>query len=136
MRGNVVVAAVVFAVGLLLASGLIVWGVGTALDRGMSRFERAVQSHGRSVEAGGERAGVPIHQALKDVSGAMERHAGSVQQAGEKISQPQVRMQDPIAVRQPIIIRGPTDDGALPVKAELGKGTPDPDVPQPRRRNP
>jgi hypothetical protein len=136
MRGNVVVAAVVFAVGLLLSSLLLVWGVGVALDRGMTRFERAVQSHGRSVEEGGERAGAPIHQALKDVSVAMGRHGESVQQAGEKIAHPQVKMQGPIAVQQPVMIRGPTNDGALPVKAELGRGTPEADLPRQRGRNP
>jgi hypothetical protein len=136
MRGNVVVAAVVFAGGLLLSSLLVVWGVGEALDRGMARFERAVHGHGRSVEQGGERAGAPIQQALKDVSAAMGRHGESVQQAGDKIAHPQIRMQDPIAVQQPVIIRGPTNDGALPVKAELGRGPQDADLPRQRGRNP
>jgi hypothetical protein len=115
MRGNVVLAAAVFAIGVVVASVVLVLGGRMVADRAMTRFETAVEDHAKSVE----RAGVPINAGLRDVAGAFDRPAAAIDRAGERISHPQ--LQGPVTVDQPLLIRGVRDDGALPVNAKLAK---------------
>lgn len=127
MRGNVVVAAAVFAAGLVISSLVLVFGIRWTLNGAAGRLETAISAHGRSVEQAGVNAGGPIKASLEDVAGAFDRHGKAVEQAGKTISLPQIpsdytiRLQGPVALREPVLIRGPAKDGALPVNAVLGK---------------
>jgi len=141
MRGNVVVAAIVFGVALVLSSVILVFGIRTAANRAMLRFEAAVTEHGKAVERGGERAGEPIKSglagippalsgippALAGIPPAFDRHGQSLEKSGERIAHPQIptnlsiRMEGTVPVPQPLRVEGPADDGALPVNARLAK---------------
>jgi hypothetical protein len=127
MRGNVVVAAAVFAAGVVIAALVIVLGLRSVVNGATDRLDAAVKAHGRSVERGGEQAGAPIRSGLDDLAAAMNRHGKSVQDAGERIAHPQlpadytIRLQGPVAVQQPLTVRGPAEDGALPINARIAK---------------
>ena len=129
MRGNVVVAAVVFAVGMVVAAAVGVAGVRWVALDAMGRFERSVREHGGRVEAAGQNAGTPIGRSVQDLSGSMVKLAASVEHAGADVSRPLVKLDGPIAVREPLMIRageplkirGIEDDGGVPVSATLGK---------------
>jgi hypothetical protein len=127
MRGNVVIAAIIFAAGLVVAAMVVVFGVHWVVDGAAGRLEAAAAGHAKSVERAGELAGAPINRGLDSLSGAIGTHGKSVETAGERISRPTIpadytiRLQGPVAVQQPMIIRGPAEDGALPVNAKIGK---------------
>ena len=150
MKGNVVVAAAVFAVGLIVAGGVLVLGAKWVTDDAVGRVEAAARLHAQSVERAGAAAGVPIRDAMTNLTVAVDKHAGSVEKggaaagepirdglaglgkivtqhagsiekAGDSISRPVVNIKDPINVGQPIMIQGRNEDGSLPVKATIGK---------------
>ena len=127
MKGNVVVAAAVFGAAMVLSSLLLVLGVRSAVNGAVTRLDAAAQAHGRAVERAGGQAGAPIDAGLKDLAAAFDRHGQAIEHAGDKISHPQIpgdytiRLQGPVAVQQPLTVRGPNADGALPVNAKLGK---------------
>jgi hypothetical protein len=141
MRGNVVTAAAVFGAALVVSSLLLVLGLRWVVGGAADRLDAAVQAHGRSVERAGDAAGAPIRGGLNDMgkqmADAFDRHGQAlgpaIEHAGDKISHPQlpdnynVRLQGPVTVQgsvglpQPLTVRGPADDGALPVNAKIGK---------------
>ena len=150
MKGNIVAAAAVFAIGLILAGGVLVLGAKWVADDAVGRIEAAARVHAESVERAGTAAGAPIRDGMNSLTltvdkhaGAVEkagaaagepirsglagltevvtRHAGAVEKAGDSISRPVVNIKDPINVRQPIMIQGRNADGSLPVNARIGK---------------
>ena len=127
MRGNIVIAAAVFGSALLLSSLLLLLGIGHVADRSVNRIEAAFRGHGEAIERAGDHAGVPIRASLDGVAAAFDRHARSVEHAGDAISHPaipnnyDIKLQGPVTVQQPLLIRGPEREGALPVNARVGK---------------
>jgi len=121
MKGNIVLAAAIFAAGIVIASIILVSGVHSALNDVTPRLDASIRTHAKSVEQAGAAAGVPILKGLGSLSAAVGKHAGSVEQAGETISHPQVLMKGPVELGQPVRIEGPLKDGTLPVTARLAK---------------
>lgn len=147
---NLVPAAVVLAVGFVAASLVLAAGVWLALDRAMARFESAVGDHAAALREAGNQVGAPVGQSVRDLAVAVQDHSESVTQAGQQIgppvqqsigglstavlqhskavtdagqtiARPEVRMVDPVEVKEPVTIQGPREDGSLPVDAGLGK---------------
>lgn len=121
MKGNIVLAAAVFAAGIVIASIIFVSGVQSALNDAMPRLDASVRTHAKSVEQAGAAVGVPILKARDSLNAAVDKHANSIEQAGETISQLQVLMKGPVELAQPVRVEGPRKDGALPVTARLAK---------------
>lgn len=110
MKGNIVLAAAVFAAGIILASIILVLGIQSALNDAMLHLDASVRTHAKSVEQAGAAVGVPIRAA-----------AESVEQVGKTISRLQITIKGPLDIAQPIRIKGPRQDGSLPVNARLAK---------------
>jgi hypothetical protein len=110
MKGNIVLAAAVFAVGIIFASIILVLGIQSALNDAMLKLDASVRTHAKSVEQAGAAAGGPIRAA-----------AQSVEQAGKTISRLQITVKGPVDIAQPIQIEGPRQDGSLSVNARLAK---------------
>ncbi len=121
MKGNIVVASSVLAVGLVVASVVLVLGIKSVADKSLTRIEAATQTHAQSVERAGAAAGLPMSDALKLLTISVDKHSAAVTQAGNTIAQPNVQIKGPVEVGQPIRILGPAADGALPVNATIGK---------------
>ena len=150
MKGNIVVAAAVLGLGLIVAGGVLVLGAKWVADDAVRRIESAAQTHAQSVERAGAAAGLPIRDAMSGLTITVDkhaasveragaaagepirtglagltevvtRHAGAVEKAGDSISRPVVNIKDPINVGQPIMIQGRNEDGSLPVNARIGK---------------
>ena len=121
MKGNIVLAAAVFAVGIIIASIILVLGVQSALNDAMLHLDASVRTHAKSVEQAGTAAGVPIREAVLGLTKAVGKHAESVEQAGETISRLQLTIKGPVNIAQPIRIEGSSKDGSLPVNARLAK---------------
>ena len=83
---------VILSASLVLSGAMMALGFWLAFDRAMTRFERAV-----------------------------EAHAISVRDAGQTIAQPQIRVVEPMPIREPVKIRGIKDDGTLPIEAKIAK---------------
>jgi hypothetical protein len=83
---------VILGVCLVVAGAVMALGFWLAFDRAMTRFERAV-----------------------------EAHAISVRDAGRTISNPQIRVVEPMPIQEPVKIRGIKDDGTLPIEAKIAK---------------
>src|SRR3712207_1221033 len=90
IRGHAVLDAAIFGPALVLSSVIPVFGIRSAVDGAMQRFQAAVADHARSVERGGERAGGPISASLAGLPPALDRHGRSVEKAGEKIAHPDI----------------------------------------------
>ena len=82
----------ILGVCLVLSGAIMALGFWLAFDRAMGRFERAV-----------------------------EAHAVSVREAGRTISNPQIRVVEPMPIKEPVKIRGIKDDGTLPIEAKVAK---------------
>jgi hypothetical protein len=120
MRGHIVWAAAVLGLCFIQGGGLMAAGIWMAMDRAAGRLEATLQAHARSTEQAGAAAGVPVREAVLELTAATEKHAGAIERSGKLISLPVVKIQSPIAVEQPVRIMGPRDDGALPVNARVG----------------
>lgn len=127
MRGNIVTAAAVFGGAVLLSALLLLGGIWFTVNHATHQLGEMVAAHARSVEHAGDRAGEPINRALKDLTAGLDRDARAIDQAGDKISHPDIprdlsiKMQGAVAVQQPLLIRGSDADGSLPVAARVGK---------------
>ena len=97
MRRSLVRAAVVFGVAMVVTSAVLIAGAAWVADRLMTRFEAAVHEHGVAVRQSGER-----------ISNLRPPTAYSIHLRG------------PVSIAEPVTIRGPRDDGALPVNATVG----------------
>jgi len=123
MKGNVVLAASILALGLVMASVVAVLGVSRIADRTAARLEEAARQHGKQVERAGAAAGTPIRDALVQVDQSIDGHAGSIEQAGAAISraQPSIEMRGSLNLGSPVQVQGPRENGALPVDARIAK---------------
>ncbi len=121
MKGNIVLAAAVFAAGVIIASIILVFGVQSALNDAMHHLDASIRTHAKAVEQAGAGAGVPIREAVVGLTNAVGKHAGAVERAGENISRLQLTVKGPVDVAQPIRIKGPGSDGSLPVNARIAK---------------
>jgi hypothetical protein len=96
---------------------------GDQIGRPMTALTGVVERHAKSVETAGEAIGRPAGT----LATVMEGHAKSVEHAGETISKPQIPthlsidMNGAVKVAEPLEVKGPYDDGSLPVKATIGK---------------
>ncbi len=119
LTGNILAAAAVFAAGLVLASAVLTWG----LWRAAGRLESAVQAHGQRVEAaaaGG--VGEPIRGAMTGLARSVDGHAGALRESGQALAHPQVTMQGPVPIQQPVRIQGTEGENTpLTVEATIGK---------------
>ncbi len=97
----------ILGVCLVVAGTIMALGFWLAFDRAMGRFERAVNAHAVSVRDAGQAVGPTVAQA--------------VAAAGERIARPEIRVVEPMPIKEPVKIRGIKDDGALPVDATIGK---------------
>jgi hypothetical protein len=110
MKGNIVLAAAVFAAGIIIASSILVLGIQSALNDAMLHLDASVRTHAKSIEKAGAAAG-----------GSIRAAAESVEQASKTISRLQITIKEPVDIAQPIRIEGPGQDGSLPVDARLAK---------------
>ena len=135
----------ILAVGLVAAAAVAAGGFWFAMDRAAGRISDAVANHARSVDSASERIGQAGNQigraadqigtaaaqvgnaaAAVDRSGekihqAIEGHAGQLKSSADELSKLQITLTGPVEVKQPVIIRGPANDGSLPVDAKIGK---------------
>lgn len=92
MKGNIVLAAAVFAAGIIIASIILVFGIQSALNDAMLHLDASVRTHAKSVE-----------------------------RAGENISRLQLTIKGPVDIAQPIRIEGTRKDGSVLVNARIAK---------------
>ena len=121
MKGNIVLAATVFAAGIIIASIILIFGVKSALNDAMLHFDTSVRTHAKSVEQAGAAAGMPIQEAVVSLTNAVGKHAGAVERAGKTISRPHITLNGPVEVAQPIRIKGLSEDRSLPVYVRIAK---------------
>jgi hypothetical protein len=122
MRGNIVVAAAVFALGIVVGAGVLVLGFRWALTDAADRLNVSIERHGQQTQRGAEQAGRPIQAAIGELATRVNSHASAVAEAGRVIGNPKVTMTDPVAVvdRVPIRIQGTRgDDRSLPVDVQI-----------------
>ena len=127
---HVVIAAVVLAVGLVLAAALAVGGVwltvNAALDRAEAlthdeaqRLERAIAEHAGALERAGRLIAAEVPDHLELSVREPVPLAGSVEV--EALEPMPVLLPSPVRVdvAEPVIIRGPDPDGALPIDPDI-----------------
>lgn len=114
MKGNVVLASAIFASGIIIASIILVLGVKSALNDAMLHLDATVRTHAKSVEQAGSAVGAPIRSAAVGLTKTIE-------QADENVYSLQMTIKDPLKIAQPIQVKGPRQDGSLPVNARLAK---------------
>ncbi len=110
MKGNIVLAAAVFASGIVIASIILVFGIQSALNN--------------AIEKAGAMADVRIREAIVSLTASVGKHAAAVEHAGKTISHLQLTVKNPVAVAQPIRIEGSRQDGSLPVKGLVNVAQP------------
>jgi hypothetical protein len=124
MRGNIVLAAAVFAVGVVLGAGVLVLGFRWALTDAADHLNVAIEKHGEMTQRGAERAGQPIQAALDQVATRVAEHAGAIKEAGQTIGHSKVKIDGavPILDQVPIRVQGTRgDDRSLPVDVQIQK---------------
>ena len=92
MKGNIVLAAAVFAAGVIIASIILIFGIQSALNDAMLHLDASVQTHAKSVE-----------------------------RAGETISRLQLTIKSPVDIAQPLRVEGTRKDGSVLVNARIAK---------------
>lgn len=117
MKGNVTHAALIFGLLLLASAVTLVVGMRWAFVSGAERLNVGIREHSGAINASGQHIGPPVARALGELCDRVTGHATAV----EALRKPLITIESPVAVRQPVIIQGPRDDGALPVNASLGK---------------
>jgi hypothetical protein len=122
MRGNIVLAAAVFALGVVVGCLVLVFGVRWALNDAADRLAESVQRHGDLTRSAGERAGEPIQTALNGLGERVAQHAAALEKSGQMISVPRVTLLGPVPIidQEPLRVRGIRgQDGSLPVDVQL-----------------
>jgi hypothetical protein len=122
MRGNIVVAAAVFALGFVVGAGVLVLGFRWALVDAADRLNGSIDRHGQLTQRGAEQAGQPVRAAINDLASRVDGHAKAVTDAGRTIGNPRVTMTDPVAIvdHVPIRVQGTRgDDRSLPVDVQI-----------------
>ena len=121
MKGNIVLAAAVFAAGIIIASIILIFGIKSALNDTLLHLDTSIRTHAQSVEQAGAAAGVPIQKAVVGLTNAVAKHAGAVERAGKTISRLHVTVNGPLELAQPVRIKGIREDGSVSVNARLAK---------------
>jgi hypothetical protein len=109
-KANLVLAASLFGISLIVTAVILHHGLTSAADR----LAGAVDAHALSVTSASANIGPPVAKSLTHVCEEINRHA-------DILSKPRLTFANPVAVEQPVMIRGPREDGALPVDAGIGK---------------
>ncbi len=110
MKGNIVLAAAIFASGIIIASIILVFGIQSALNN--------------AVEKAGAIASIRIREAVVSLSASVGKHAAAVEHAGKTISHLQLTVKNPVDLAQPIRIEGSRQDGSLPVNGLVNVAQP------------
>lgn len=110
MKGNIVLAAAIFASGIIIASIILVFGIQSALNN--------------AVEKTGAMASVRIREAVVSLIASVGKHAAAVEHAGKNISHIQLTVKNPVDIAQPIRIEGSRQDGSLPVNGLVNVAQP------------
>ncbi len=121
MKGNIVLAATVFAAGIIIASIILISGVKSALNDAMLHLDTSVRTYTKSVEQAAAATRLPIQEAAGDLLDAIGKHAGAVERAGKTISRLQITVNGPVDIAQPVRIKGLREDGSLSVNVRLAK---------------
>jgi hypothetical protein len=123
MRDNIVLAAAVFGIALVLSCMILVLGIGRSMENAGARIAEAVARHGELTHQAGLEVGPSIQSGLDGLNLTVREHARAVQSAGQSIARPSVTMRGPVPIvgHEPLRIRGPGADPALPVDVELGQ---------------
>lgn len=103
----VVVAALLFAAGLIGAALIIRDGLKLASQSLAASIDKHADVMSRSLPDAGEAAGKPISEAVDQMSKRLQR--------------PVLKIESPLDLKQPVRIEGPREDGSLPVNATVGK---------------
>jgi hypothetical protein len=122
MRGNIVLAAAVFGLGVVLGAGVMVLGVRWALVDAADRLNVAIDRHAQMTQSAGDRAGQPIQAALGQLSDRVSQHSDAIKQAGQTIGHATVKLDGPVPIvdHLPIRIQGTRgDDRSLPVDVQV-----------------
>src|SRR5690348_5559082 len=107
LRGNIVLAAAVFGVALVIGCGVLVVGMRWALGGAAAQLEAAIERHVTLTQSAGDRAGKPIEAALSHLADRVDRHGGSIVEAGRTIASPRVTMLGPVPItdQEPIRVQ-------------------------------
>lgn len=122
MRGNIVLAAGVLGLALVIGCGVLVLGIRWSLNGAADRLAVSIERHGEMTRAAGDRAGQPIHDALTDLAGHVDKHAAAMSEAGRNIGTARVTLLGPVPIvdQAPLRIQGTRgDDKSLPVDVQL-----------------
>lgn len=98
--------ATIGGVSFVLGCALLALGIWLGLDHAARRLGGTIHDHGAAVDR---------------VSGVMQQHGKAIVEAGGTIAHPEIRIVDDVPIKQPVQVRGPAEDGALPVDARLAK---------------
>ncbi len=124
MKGNIVLAAAVFASGIVIASIILVVGIQSALNNAMLHFDASVRTHAKSVEKAGAMAAMSIREGIVSLNATVDKHAKAVENAGKTVSNLQLTVKKPLDLAQPIRIEGSRQDGSIPVKGFVNVAQP------------
>jgi hypothetical protein len=122
MRGNIVMAAAVLALGVVLGAGVLVFGFRWALAGAADRLNVSVERHGEMTQRGAERAGQPIQAALDQLATRVAEHSRAITDAGRTIGHATVKLDGPVPIvdHLPIRVQGTRgDDHSLPVDVQI-----------------
>ena len=86
MRGNIIWAAAVLGVGLVVGCAVLVLGVYWVVGDATGRLVTAVERHGELTHQAGVGAGVPIEKAMDRLSARVDEHGRSVTTAGRIVA--------------------------------------------------
>ena len=108
MRGNIVIAAAIAAVGFIVASVIFTVGISRALNSSGDRIADAVDRHATQVQFAGNRVGEPVAKAIGEMNQTHARHGDAIIATGKILSQPTVTWKSPLPIvdEQPIRIQG------------------------------
>ena len=122
MRGNIVLAAAVFALGVVLGAGVLVVGFRWALAAAADRRTVSIDRHAELMQRGTERAGQHVQGGVDQLGTRVNEHASAIKEAGRTIARPTVKMDGavPIVDQVPIRVQGTRgDDRSLPVDVQI-----------------
>jgi hypothetical protein len=108
MRGNIVVAAAIAAVGFIVASVIFTVGISRALNSSGERIADAVDRHATQVQFAGNRVGEPISKAIDQMNQTHAKHGDAIITTGKTLSRPTVTWQSPLPIvdERPLRVQG------------------------------
>jgi len=85
LRGNIVMAAVVLGVSLLVTGLIGLLGAALLLDRMMGRAAVIAQQHGQSIQNASTDAGVTARHGVEQMVAAVQGHADAIREGGASL---------------------------------------------------